>query len=418
MEIADVKIHAQRLQEDLRSLGRFGEDPGGGIMRRALSDADLEARRWFKERMAEAGLRVREDEAANIIGRLDPAPGDGKGPCIVTGSHIDAVPHGGRFDGAMGICAGLEALRTIHESRFPLPQALELIVFTDEEGAHYAGTFGSRAMFNLLMEGEIYKSKGSGQPSLAQDLERMGKDPRKIREAVRSPSEFLASLELHIEQGPVLDSMRVPVGVVEGIVGIHRYLIQVEGTAGHAGTIPMKNRDDALIKAAQIVLDVNRTIRAGGPDLVGTIGEFRVFPGAFNIIPGRVEMTLDLRSMKEKILIGVKREIDEVIGSMEKARIQPVAAKSSVFMDGGIQEEIEKSCRERGARYHRLESGAGHDAMTFPIVGIPTGMIFIPCREGISHCPEETVRDEDAAIGTQILTDTILRLSHKLNEIR
>ncbi len=418
MEIADVKINAQRLQEDLCSLGRFGEDPGGGIMRRALSDADLEARRWFKERMAEAGLRVREDEAANIIGRLDPASGDGKGPCIVTGSHIDAVPHGGKFDGAMGICAGLEALRAIHESRFPLPQALELIVFTDEEGAHYAGTFGSRAMFNLLMEGEIYKSKGSGQPSLAQDLERMGKDPRKIREAVRSPSEFLASLELHIEQGPVLDSMRVPVGVVEGIVGIQRYLIQVEGRSGHAGTIPMKNRDDALIKAAQIVLDVNRTIRAAGPGLVGTIGEFRVFPGAFNIIPGRVEMTLDLRSMKEKILIEIKREIDGVINSVEKARIQPVAAKNSVFMDGGIKEEIEKSCRERGTRYHRLESGAGHDAMTFPVVGIPAGMIFIPCREGISHCPEEAVRDEDAAIGTQILTDTILRLSRKLEKIR
>jgi len=418
MDIAAIKINAGRLQEDLLALARFGEEPEGGMMRKALSAADLKARKWFKRRMTEAGLQVREDEAANIIGRLKPKKESGSGPCIATGSHIDAVPHGGRFDGAVGICAALEALRSIREGGFSLPIPLELIVFTDEEGSHYAGTFGSRAMLSLLTDGEIYKSKESGQPTLAQDLARMGKDPEKIGQAVRSPSEFLAFLELHIEQGPVLDKMGIPIGIVEGIVGIHRCLIHVEGKPGHAGTVPMKERDDALVKAAQIVLAVNQAIVSAGQDTVGTIGEFRVYPGAFNIIPGRVEMSLDLRSMEEKVLMGIKGEIDGVIASVDGARVQPVGMKSGVFMDPRIKEEIEASCRKRGVRFHRLESGAGHDAMSFPVMGIPTGMIFIPCQEGKSHCPEEAIRFEEAAIGTQILADTLLRLSQKGSELR
>lgn len=418
MDISGIQINGRRLQEDLLALARFGEEPGGGLMRQALSDADREARQWFKRRMAEAGLEVREDEAANIIGRLEPAKESRGGPCIATGSHIDTVPHGGRFDGAVGICASLEALRSIRESGLSLPVPLELIVFTDEEGSHYAGTFGSRAMFNLLTDGEIYQSKGGGQPTLAQALERMGKDPKKIGQAVRSSSEFLAFLELHIEQGPVLEKMGVPIGIVEGIVGIHRYLILVEGKPGHAGTVPMKERDDALVKAAQVVLAVNRAAVSVGQDTVGTIGEFRVYPGAFNIIPGRVEMSLDLRSMKEKALLLVKAEIDRVIASVNGIRVQAVAMKSGVFMDSSINDEIEAACRRRGVRFHRMKSGAGHDAMSFPPKGIPTGMIFIPCQEGKSHCPEEAIRFEEAAIGTQILADTILGIAERANKGR
>ncbi|MCX5907828.1 MAG: hydantoinase/carbamoylase family amidase, partial [Deltaproteobacteria bacterium] len=332
--------------------------------------------------MEEAGLRVREDEAANIIGRLDPKEGPADGPCIATGSHIDAVPHGGKFDGALGVCASLEALRAIRESGLPIPCPLELLVFTDEEGGHYAGTFGSRAMFNLLAQGEIDKSKGPGQSSMAQDLKRMGKDFEKIDRAIRGPSEFHAFLELHIEQGPILESRGVPIGIVEGIVYLHRYLIQVDGRAGHAGTIPMNQRDDALVKAAQVVTGVNRVVSSAGPNTVGTIGELKVFPGAFNIIPGRVEMTLDLRSMKEKIITSVREEIEKVVRSVDKARIQPILTKSGVRMNPAIMEMLELSCRERRVRFHRLGSGAGHDTMTFPTVGVPAGMIFIPCREG------------------------------------
>ena len=242
MDTSAVRAQEGRLRKDLDDLGKFGEAPGGGMMRTALSDADLEARRWFKRRMEEAGLQVREDAAANIIGRVDPPSGPSEGPCIATGSQIDAVLNGGKFDGALGICASLEALRAIRESGLPIPRPRRPPVFTDEEGGHYAGTFGSRAMFNLLAEGEIFQSKGIGRPSLAQSLQRMGKDPEQISRAVRSPSEFQAFLELHIEQGPVLDSLDIPIGIVEGIVFIDRYLLQVSGEAGHAGTTPMNLR--------------------------------------------------------------------------------------------------------------------------------------------------------------------------------
>jgi len=411
MAKATVQIQESRLRQDLLDLARFGEDPGRGITRTALNDADLAARQWFKERMREAGLKVHEDAAANLIGRIDPAAGPTDRPCIATGSHIDTVVQGGRFDGALGICTSLEALRAIRESGFALPCPLELLVFTDEEGGHFAGTFGSRAMFNLLQEGEMEKSRGAGMSSLAQDLKRMGKDPQKIYQGIRSPSEFRAFLEVHIEQGPVLESMDIPMGIVEGIVHLGRYLIRVEGKAGHAGTTPMHLRDDALVKAAEIITAVNEAVRSGGPEIVGTIGEIGVHPGVINVIPGEVEMALDLRSMKEATLASVKKKIDEIVHSTGNAEIETILTKGGVKMDPGIMEAIELSCRQRGIPFHRMWSGAGHDAMTFPTQHIPTGMIFVPCVGGESHCPNEDIRFEDAATAAQVLADTVVRLA-------
>ena len=411
MDVSRVKVKKGRLRKDLEELGKFGEEPGGGILRPALSDADLMAREWFKGRMREAGMQVREDAVANVIGRLDPPSGVPGAACIATGSHTDAVLHGGKFDGAAGLCSSLEALRAIQESGLSVPCPLELIVFTDEEGGHYAGTFGSRAMFGLLVEEEIYKSRGAGRPFLAQSLERIGKDPAHSGKAVRSPSEFRAFLELHIEQGPVLDSLGISVGVVEGIVAIDRHLIEVEGKAGHAGTTPMRLRDDALVKAAGIVTAVNRGVRSLGADIVETIGEMKVHPGAFNIIPGKVEMTLDLRSLKKSLLKTARMKIREIVRSTSGARLETILSKDGARMDREIMELIVEACRQRGVRWKRMGSGAGHDAMTFPAQGIPTGMIFIPCKEGKSHCPEEAIRWEDAATGAQILADTIMKIA-------
>ncbi len=418
MDISAIRVQEGRLRKDLEDLGKFGEASGGGMVRTALSDADLEARRWFKRRMEESGLRVREDAAANIIGRMNPTSGPAEGPCIATGSHIDAVLHGGKFDGALGICASLEALRAIRESGLPIPQPLETIVFTDEEGGHYAGTFGSRAMFNLLAEGEIFKSKGVGRPSLAQSLQRTGKDPEQISQAVRSPSEFQAFLEVHIEQGPVLDSLGIPIGIVEGIVFIDRYLLHVTGNAGHAGTTPMNLRDDALVKAARLITALNKIFRSAGPGIVGTIGELEVHPGAFNIIPGKVEMSLDLRSMKKTSLQSVRKQIQKSAHSMSNVRIETLLSKGGVAMDPRVMKSIEISCRERGIHWKRIGSGAGHDAMAFPTQGIPTGMIFVPCIGGKSHCPEEAIRWEDAALGAQILADTMMRVAYGLQKKR
>jgi len=411
VDFSAIRVREDRLRKDLEELGKFGEGPGGGIRRPALSPADLEARRWFKGRMEEAGLVVHEDGAANIIGRLQPTSGSSEGPCLATGSHIDAVPQGGKFDGALGICAGLEAFRAIRESGLSIPRPLELLVFTDEEGSHFAGTFGSRAMFNLLAKGEIFKSKGPGSPSLAQSLQQMEKDPENIDQARRSPSDFLAFLELHIEQGPVLDSRGIPIGIVQAIVAIDRYLLHVEGRAGHAGTTPMHLRDDALVKAARMITAIRRAVRSAGAGTVGTIGELKVYPGAFNIIPGKVEMTLDLRSMKKTALRRVRKKIQEIVGSIKGARMETILSKDGASMDRRIMKLIELSCKQRGIRSLRMGSGAGHDAVTFSAQGIPTGMIFVPCKEGKSHCPEEAIRWEDAALGAQILADTVMRLA-------
>ena len=411
MLVSKIRVKESRLKKDLLDLARFGREENGGLMRSALSAADREARRWFKDRMREAGLHVREDEAANLIGRLNSTQGPSDEPCVATGSHIDAVPHGGKFDGALGICAGLEAIRSIQESGILIPCPIELLVFTDEEGGHFAGTFGSRAMFNLLSEGEIYRSKSDGQPSLAEDLRRAGKDPNLISQAVRSPAEFRAFLELHIEQGPLLDTMGVPVGIVEGIVGIDRYFIQVKGRPGHAGTIPMHLRDDALVKAARIITAVNDALLAAGSDIVGTIGEMKVYPGAFNIIPGIVDMYLDLRSRNESARLSMRNILQKIIDSVENARIELILSKPGVTMNPTIMQAIMESCEEQGTPFQRIFSGAGHDAMTFATLGIPTGMIFIPCLEGKSHCPEEDIHFEDAAVGTQILADTMMRIA-------
>jgi hydantoinase/carbamoylase family amidase len=266
-------------------------------------------------------------------------------------------------------------------------------------------------MFDLLAAGEIFRSKGAGQPSFADSLRRVGKNPEEIGRAVRSISEFLAFLEVHIEQGPVLESLGAPIGIVEGIVFIERYILRISGRPGHAGTTPMRLRNDALIKAAKIILAVNEAVLAGGPDVVGTIGNVEVRPGVFNIIPGRADLLLELRSLKNPVLASVRGAIQEIIHSQEGAEMHLLLSKGGVRMDPKIMEAIRLSCRERGIPSHRMGSGAGHDSMTFQARGIPTGMIFIPCKEGKSHSPEEDIRLEDAAVGTQILADTILRLA-------
>lgn len=411
MNLLAIQVQLDRLRKDLLDLARYGQEPDGGMMRTGLSDADLDARRWFRSRMKEAGLHVREDIAANIIGRLDPTEGPTDGPCIGIGSHIDAVPHGGKFDGALGICGGLEAIRAIRESGLSIPRPIEVLVFTDEEGSHFAGTFGSRAIFNMLVDDEIHRSKGSGLPSIAHDLKRMGKDINQFDSVARPPSEFRAFLELHIEQGPVLESIGVPIGIVEGIVASERYFIRVRGKAGHAGTTRMHLRDDAVVKAARIITAVNDTIISIGSDFVGTMGQVKVEPGAFNIISGSVDIYLEIRSLKEATIKLGREAIGEVIRSFDNVRLEPIVSKGCVALDPGIMDMIELSCRERGIRFHRMGSSAGHDARTFSLQGVPTGMIFIPCKEGKSHCPEEEISWDDAAIGAQILADTAMRIA-------
>jgi hydantoinase/carbamoylase family amidase len=264
-------------------------------------------------------------------------------------------------------------------------------------------------MLDLLLEGEIYRSRSEDKPSLSADLLRIGKDPARIAEAIRQPTEFRAFLEVHIEQGPILNAA-IPIGIVEGMVFLERHIIRVVGQCGHAGTTPMQLRDDALVKAARIITGVHEALIHSGTDMVGTIGNLQVYPGVFNIIPGRVDMFLDLRAMDELTLDSGRNAIREIVKSETNAQAELILSKGGISLDADIMKAIEESCRERAIPCTRMGSGAGHDAMSFQTKGIPSGMIFIPCEEGKSHGPEENVRWEDAARSAQVLADVVIRI--------
>ena len=211
--------------------------------------------------------------------------------------------------------------------------------------------------------------------------------------------------------GALSESGGIPIGIVRGIVAIERYTIRVQGQAGHAGTTPMRLREDALVKASRIIIEIHEALRNMEAEVVGTIGTVQVYPGAFNIIPGAVDLFLDLRAMEDSVLANARKQIQEIVACQSKAKMDPFLAKAGVALDSGIGKTIEISCRERGIPFHYLGSGAGHDAMTFQSRGIPTGMIFIPCKEGKSHCPDESIRMGDAVMGAQILADSIVRIA-------
>jgi len=402
-------IDPDRLFTDLIELGKIGYMEGKGISRRALSDNDMSAREWLRKRMEDAGLEVRVDFAFNMIGTLrSKAKKDSR--VLAIGSHLDTVPQGGAFDGSLGILTGLECARALQEKGIDLPWDMEIINFTDEEGAHNAGTVGSRAMMGLLQEGEIYVSKTKGIPSFAEELKSHGGDPSRISDAVRDLSAFKAFLELHIEQGNRLEAQKIPIGVVTGIVGICRYIVNVRGEASHAGTTPMHLRDDALVKAAPLFMLLPQWLRARNREMVGTIGEISIEPGATNVVPGECACIVELRSMDAKDMVAIRELIVEWTSSHPGSSVATIYEKDSVTLAEDIIEIICQAAQSEGLSYIRMPSGAGHDSQSFAPY-VPTGMIFIPCRQGKSHCPEEWAEPKDVAIGCRVLLRTILQLA-------
>ena len=406
-----IAINPDRLWNDLQELAKIGYREGRGVSRPALSDADMAARQWLTDRMQATGLDVRVDAAANVIGTL-PATGARPQKVLAIGSHLDTVPQGGKFDGALGVLAGLECARVIRENGLELPWDLEVINFCDEEAAHNAGTVGSRAMLGQLQPEEIYVSKAKGMATFADALKRSGKDPQKIHEAARDPNLFEAMLELHIEQGSRLESEGVRIGVVTGIVGIYRYLVTVKGEANHAGTTPMHLRNDALVRAAPMFTLLPQWVRAQNKDMVGTIGQVTLEPGATNVIPGECAFVVELRSMAASDMIAVREKLDQWVGAQPDAAIRTIHEKGSVNLSESLIELIHQSSRAEGLSAIQMPSGAGHDAQSFTS-HVPSGMIFIPCYQGKSHCPQESIEPQQAGDGCQVLLATILVLARQ-----
>lgn len=400
----ELRINADRLASRIERLA------GIGPTRLAFTEEDRRARALVMTMMREAGLAVRIDAAGNILGRRD---GRRAAPPILFGSHIDTVPNGGRFDGVLGCLAGIECVQTLNEAGARTEHPLEVVVFANEEGQNFTGLSGSRAMAGLLDEAELSKVDRSGR-TFAQAIESLGGQPERIAEAARKPGEILAYIELHVEQGGVLESMRVPIGIVSGIVGILYSSVRMIGRANHSGTTPMRLRRDALIAASHFVIEVDATVRSGEFCAVGTVGRLEVLPNSRNVIPGEVRMILELRDLDpDKIArtydhLRLKAaEISNASGvSLEFARqeaMQPATA------DPAIMEAIKSAAAALGLPYHVMPSGAGHDAQMIARIA-PMGMIFVPSSGGISHSSDEFTSIEDCANGANVLLQTILKI--------
>lgn len=404
-------VSKERLLKNLKKLSVFGINKNNGNDRVAYSDYDVQAREYLKEYMKNLGLKVHVDYAANIIARKEGS--NKKLRPIIFGSHIDAVPNGGHYDGPLGVISGIEALETILDNKIITSHPLELIIFTNEEG----GVFGSRALAGKLNNDALEIKTASGFTN-GEGVDRLGGNQKRIFEVTKSSNDYHAFVELHIEQGNILNKNNIDIGVVTGIVGLKWWDVTITGFANHAGTTPMDERKDPMIAAADFILLVKNIINEIPGNQVGTVGKIEAYPGAPNVIPGEVKLSLEIRDLDESKIDFLFREIEKkakIIASNNETTISFSSIDinaSPALMNKQIQSLIIDAANELNYSFKKMPSGAGHDAQDMAII-VPSGMIFIPSVDGISHSPKEFSSDEDVYKGANILLNTILKLDKK-----
>ncbi|MGB5133496.1 MAG: Zn-dependent hydrolase [Steroidobacteraceae bacterium] len=400
--------NAARIEERIVALSAFGANPGGGVSRVAFSDADIAGREYIKSLMRQAGLDVRVDTAGNIIGRREGS--DSSLPPIMLGSHIDSVPGGGNFDGDLGVIGAIEVAQLLHEQRLATRHPLEVVSFTDEEG----GLVGSVAMTRPIGAGALDVMSHSGK-TVRDGIRAVGGDPDRLESSRRKTGDLKAFIELHIEQGAILEEEGVDVGVVEGIVGIRWWDVTVEGVANHAGTTPMNRRRDALLGAAELALAVNRVATGMAGRQVATVGKIRAEPGAPNVIPGKVVLSLEIRDLSSDKMQLVFDAIASEAEKIAAARQTPIhfteieVALAPAPTDERMRRIIARAASSLGLSHKLMPSGAGHDAQDMAHIA-PTGMIFVPSVGGISHSPKEYTSRADMANGVNVLLRTALAI--------
>jgi N-carbamoyl-L-amino-acid hydrolase len=406
----DIRINLDRLKDDIESLSRIGRDPNGGITRPSFSKADLEARGWLKEKIKSGGFALRQDGAGNIFGRLE-----GKGKTIMAGSHIDSVINGGKFDGPVGVLSALECLRRIKEEGLSLSKPLEVASFTDEEGNLVGDFLGSRAFTGQLNREILEKDLTQFNTTLPEILKGTEFSIESIMEAHKQRPDIEAFLEIHIEQGTVLETENKPIGIVDRIAGKYHKLCSFLGEASHSGTTPLELRHDAFLGLADFALKSTQHVATKHYGSMVTIGRVNVRPGAFSVVPGQVDFSLDFRSTSnetleelEKSFLALAEDVASTRGlnftSKIVDRTDPISIPSRII--DIMKEESEKL----GYPFMTLPSGAGHDTQIVASVAEP-GMIFIPCLDGISHSPQEMIKWEDLEKGANLLLQVILRLA-------
>jgi len=402
-------INKERLYRRLQELGKIGRGESGGVTRHAFTPEHKAARELVASYMKEAGLSVREDAVGNLIGRKEGK--NPQAPVVLSGSHIDTVCDGGIFDGSLGILGAIEVLQCFNEQGIETVHPIEVYAFNDEEGSRFSfSMFGSRGVIGDLTEEDLLKKDRNGI-TVAEAMEMQGFDPKRFREAARSGKDIKAFIELHIEQGRVLESKNLSVGIVTGIVNELWMKLRVRGEAGHAGTTPMNLRHDALTAAAEMVLAIEREARKTGTT-VATVGRLQVYPGGINIIPGQVEFTLDLRDASQEVSDQVEAAIFKEIDKICRARgvqleTEVLQRIPPAICSREFQLLAKKACQKVGLEYFCLPSGAGHDAMQLANI-CPIGMIFVRSKDGISHNPAEYSSIEDCANGVKVLYHVLL----------
>ncbi len=404
----NLRVNAKRLEQRIMTLAEFGKNPQGGVSRVAFSEADIQGRNYIISLMREAGLSVKIDAAGNIIGRREGR--DSKLPSIIFGSHIDSVPNGGNYDGDVGSIGAIECAQVFYENNVVTRHPLEVVIFADEEG----GLVGSRAMIGELTAEALVVQSHSGK-TIAEGIRAIGGNADKLSEAKRNTGDFKAYLELHIEQGGILDAEHINIGVVEGIVGINWWEVTIEGFANHAGTTPMDKRQDALLTAAQLITAVNKVVTSVPGRQVGTVGRITAEPDAPNVIPGKVIMSLELRDLSSEKINSLFQSIQSEANTIAQKTGTKISFSSiptnsiPALTDERVRRVIAESARELGLSFKLMPSGAGHDAQDMARIA-PAGMIFVPSVGGISHSPKEYTKPEDLANGANVLLLAILKI--------
>lgn len=401
-----IRVNGKRIMDHIFALAELGKNPQGGASRVAYSDADKQGREYVLRLLQDAKLDVRIDAAGNLIGSRG---GSANLKPLLIGSHIDTVPEGGNYDGVVGSIGAIEVAQTLAEDNVTTRHPLAVVIFQNEEG----GLIGSRAMDGELTEKELDLVSRSGK-SIREGIKFIGGDVAKLAEVRRQKGDIAAYLELHIEQGGILDSEKINIGVVEGIVGINWWDVTIEGFANHAGTTAMNNRQDALLAAAKFIEAVNRIVTSVPGRQVGTVGRINALPGAPNVIPGKVVLSLELRDLDASKINMLSEKIQAeaqkiATDSKTKFAFKEINVNIPAPTAPQIRLLISEAARNLDLTTKLMPSGAGHDAQDMARLG-PVGMIFVPSVGGISHSPREFSRPEDIANGANVLLHTLLKL--------
>jgi N-carbamoyl-L-amino-acid hydrolase len=409
--LTTLRINAERFRADFEALSEIGSTGDGGVHRPALGEAHLEARAWFRQRSIAAGLEFRTDGAGNHSAFL--ACGPEGAPTLLLGSHLDSVPHGGRFDGALGVLAALEVLRVVQEAGVSLPVHLESMDFTDEEGT-LVGMLGSAALAGVLQPEALRDPRG-GRAVLEAGLARAGLTEIGLLTAQRDPASLAGYLELHVEQGLKLVNARADIGIVTSIVGINSYRLTFVGQADHAGTTPMEARRDAAQGASAFTLAARELVLRDFPGCVSNVGDMRFAPGVFNIVPARVEVALEFRAPEPGAFARLKAALlEQAHAEAERfdlgLEVEWLGRCDPAPMSEEVREAFAQAAESLGLKHVSFATGAGHDGQS--LVGLcPVGMIFVPSVEGASHSPREFTRWEDCVNGANVLLQAALRVA-------